>query len=108
MGKKLELTKENNKSRVYENDEYIVCSKDVQGGYYLKNGDKRNPCWEPGKPDDELVYINTAVTLEVKSKKTGKKAQKRCYQGESAVDDLQDALDGKSGAFLDVLKKIND
>ena len=82
-------------------------SKDVNGGFYVKNGDKKNPYWNSNKSDDELVWIDDAVILEVENKKTGKKAQKRCYQGESAVDDFQNALDGKGGGFSDVLKKID-
>ena len=106
MSSKLKLIKNNKKSRVYENNDYIVRSKDVNGGFYVKNGDKKNPYYDSDKGDDDLVWIGDAVILEVQNKDNGKKSQKRCYQGESAVDDFQDALDGKSGAFQDVLNKI--
>ncbi len=107
MGKELKHVKENKKSDVYENDDYKVRVKQVNGGYYVKNGAKKNPYWDSDKEDDELVWIDDAVILEAESKKTGKKAQKRCYQGAGAIDDFQDAIDGRSSSFSDVLKKID-
>ena len=107
MGKKLELVKENEKSDIYENDDYKVRVKQVNGGFYVKNGDKKNPCWDSDKEDDDLVWIDNTVILEAENKHTGKKSQKRCYQGSGAINDFQDALDGKSSKFSDVLKKID-
>lgn len=108
MGKELKCVKKNRKSDVYENADYIVRIKKVNGVYYIKNGDNKNPYWNPKKEDDELIRIDDAVILVAESKKTGKKSQKRCYQGNSAIDDFQDALDGNSDRFSDVLKKIDE
>ena len=41
MSKEFKLTKKNKKSRVYENDEFIVKVKDTNGGYYIKMAIRR-------------------------------------------------------------------
>ena len=51
--------------------------------------------------------ISRILKLIKDNKKSGKKSQKRCYQGADAIDDLQDALDGKNSKLSDVLRKID-
>lgn len=48
-----------------------------------------------------------AVKLEIKSKSTGKKAQKRCFQGYSVIEDVQRDLDGDKCQFKRMFKKID-
>lgn len=102
----LKLIKENKKSLVYENDKYIIKEKEVQGGYYVRNGATKNPYYDVEKDENDQIWIGDAVILEITNKENGKKCQKKCLQGHGAAYDFQDALDGKNPKFKDVIKKL--
>lgn len=105
VAKKLELVKENKKSDVYENDVYKVKISEIDGFFYKKNGeDYTDYDYELGDEDYKFVK---AVKLEITNKNTGKTAQKRCYQGFSVIDDVQDDLDGDKTQFASMFKKID-
>ena len=102
----LRLIRENIKSLVYENEKYVIKEKDVSGGFYVRNGDKKNPYYNVDLDEDEYIWMGNTIILEVTNKITGKKCQKRCYQGHGAAQDFQDALDGKNNKFKDMIRKL--
>ena len=101
----LKLIKENKKSEIYENEEYIVKISDIPRIFYKKNGDEY-VTYDYDAEDGE--YIPTkAVTLKITNKKTGKTSQKRCYQGYSVINDVQEDLNNNKIQFKNMFDKID-
>ncbi len=105
MSKKFKKIKTNNKSEIYENDEYIVKVSDIPGFFYKKNGTDFTD-YDSELGDDDYKFVE-AVKLEITNKATNKKSQKRCYQGYSVIDDLQRDINTDKSQFADILKKID-
>lgn len=105
MNNKLILVKENKKSEVYENNNYIVKVSDING-YFLKRNDSPYVDYDIDKEDDDYSFVE-AVKLEITNKSTGKKTQKRCYQGYSVIEDVQRDLDGNKSQFKGMFDKID-
>lgn len=105
MCNKLKLVKENKKSEVYENDEYIIKASDING-FFLKKNNFPYGDYDINKEDDDYSFVE-AVKLEIKNKSTGKKAQKRCFQGYSVIEDVQRDLDGNKSQFERMFKRID-
>lgn len=105
---KLKLVKVNKKSQIYENEQYRVKISDIDGVFYGINGKGwSNIPYDYDKNDGDLIKLEGAVTLEIKNKKTGKKAQKRCYQGYDVIYDVQADLDGDKSKFWDMFDKVD-
>ena len=104
MSKELVKVKDNKKSEVYENDEYIVKISDIDGFFCKKNGSNNVP-YDYDKEDGEYMMVE-AVKLEITNKSTGKKSQKRCYQGYGVIEDVRDDLN-KKRKFKDMFEKID-
>lgn len=105
MSKKLEKIKDNKKSEVYENDEYKVKISDINGFFYKKNGADYTD-YDTDLDDDDYKFVE-AVKLEITNKTTGKTSQKRCYQGYSVINDVQNDLDGNKTQFASMFEKID-
>lgn len=102
----IKLIKENKKSNIYEVGDYKVKAKQCTGVFCLKNGDDKNPYYNSDIDDSELVEIRDAIILEVTNIKTGKKSQKRCYQGIIAVEEFAEDLKTKT-QFKSIYDKID-
>lgn len=105
---KLELTKINNKSQIYENEQYHVMISDINGVFYVINGKGgSNVPYDYDKNDGELTKFDDTVEVKLTNKRTGKSTQKRCYQGYEVIREIQDALDGKTSKFEKLFNKID-
>lgn len=105
MGNTLKLVKENKKSEVYENNRYIVKISDING-FFLKRKGSPYVGNDVDKDDDEYSF-EEAVKLEIRNKSTGKKAQKRCFQGYDVIKDVQRDINGDKRQFKSMFKKID-
>lgn len=74
MSKKLEKTKNNKKSEVYENDEYKVRISDINKYFLKKNGTDYTD-YDHDLEDNEYKFVK-AVNLEITNKSTGKQLRK--------------------------------
>lgn len=105
MCDKLILVKDNKKSEVYENNNYIVKISDIKG-FFLKRNDSPYVDYDIDKDDGDYSFVE-AVKLEIKNKSTGKKAQKRCFQGYGVIEDVQRDLNSNKNQFKSMFKKID-
>lgn len=105
MSKELKLTKDNKKSSVYENEEYVVKISEING-YFFKPNDSQYVEYDFELEDDEYKFVE-AVKLEITNKMTGRTAQKRCYQGFNVINDVQNDLDTGKNHFESMFKKID-
>lgn len=105
MSKELKLTKDNKKSSVYENQEYIVKISEING-YFLKPNNSQYVEYDCDLEDDEYKFVE-AVKLEITNKITGRTTQKRCYQGFNVINDVQNDLYNAKSHFESMFKKID-
>lgn len=105
MTKQFIKTKDNRKSVCYENDDYKVKISDIDG-YFMKKNGSNFVRYDDDVDEDEYIMAE-AVKLEVTSKKTGKKTQKRCFQGYSVINDLQNDIENGKKQFGKMFQKID-
>ncbi len=73
--------------------------------FFTKNGADYTD-YDTDLDDDDYKFVE-AVKLEITNKTTGKTSQKRCYQGYSVINDVQNDLDGNKTQFASMFEKID-